>query len=554
MKRFLIPFLLALLTIFALYARTASLSNTPKELHRDELSIAYSGYSVLKTGYDEHGAGPYPFFFESFGDYKLPGLVYLTAFFIQIFGFTPFAARIGTALLGTLLVPISYLFVKELFNSKKLAIITSVLITFSVWHTFLSRTAYEPIASLTLFVLGLTFLLKARKKWFYFFFAAIALGLSYLFYNVALLLSPPLFLSLILIFRSEYFKNGKLQTRVGFCILFLLVIGIYMLMSTVTTGKLEATIIDPTKYANSYNDYYFLLLQTPVEQHRIRQIIATPLYEFSTDFINGYLAAFNPVYLFVKGGSNGWHSLSNIGFGNLSWFILPLTVYGAYSAVTGSLKSKKTVLFLVSYLLLSPIPDALTIDAPVTNRLLDFHFVITIFAAIGIFTLWTSEKKKIVLSLLIAGFSASYVLFFARYFFIHQWNLDPLWLPGYRKVAQRVHELESKYDYIFIDPNGTSNRNRTIDSPYIFQAFYSQVEPADFQKSVVWVDSIGYKKVASFGKYYYDFAQVPLVADSSTKTGLLVSRNKDFARDYLVIESNEGEIGSDTWYFFDLDH
>lgn len=554
MKKIWIPFLLALLTAFGLFTRVVSLSHVPRELHRDELSIAYTAYSILETGYDENGAGPFPFFFESFGDYKLPGLIYFTSVFIKLFGLTPLAARLGTALLGSLLIPVSYLFVKELFASTRFSIATAFLVAFSIWHTFLSRTAYEPIGSLTLFVLGLTFLLRARKQVVFYLFAAIFLGLSFLFYNVALLLAPVLVCLSLLVFRKEYFEKGKFKTLAGFALIFLVIGGVYLTMSAVTSGKLETTIISPQKYVNTYNDNYFLLIQTPVESHRARQIIASPIFEFIRDFLKGYLAAFNPVYLFVEGGKNGWHSLSPIGFGNLAWFVLPLSLYGGYCVVRGTIQRQKPALFLLGYLLLSPIPDALTIDAPVTNRLLDFHFLVTVFAALGIYSLWRTENKKILLSFLISGLSATYLLFISRYFFMHQWKLDPLWLPGYRKVAQRISELEHKYDVIFIDSDGTSNANRTIDSSYIFQAFYSKTDPTVFQETVVWADSEGLKKALQFDKYRYDFAQLDSIATDSAKRGLLVSRNPQFAKKYLVIESNEGEVGADVWYFFDINH
>src|SRR3989344_1048050 len=92
-NRFGLPLIVWVLFIIGLTVRVWGLGSYPSELHRDEAAIAWNAYSLLKTGYDEHGAGPWPILFESFADYKLPVLVYLDVLTIKLFGLHNWAFR-----------------------------------------------------------------------------------------------------------------------------------------------------------------------------------------------------------------------------------------------------------------------------------------------------------------------------------------------------------------------------------------------------------------------------------------------------------------------------
>ncbi len=77
-------FLIILIFIFGLVLRLIFLAQIPPELNRDELSLGYNAYSLLTTGKDEHSR-VWPAVFRSFGDYKLPGYIYLLIPFIKVF-------------------------------------------------------------------------------------------------------------------------------------------------------------------------------------------------------------------------------------------------------------------------------------------------------------------------------------------------------------------------------------------------------------------------------------------------------------------------------------
>ena len=95
--------LLSVFFISALALRFYKFGEIPVGFNRDEASIGYTAYSLLKTGKDEYGKS-FPLSFKSFGDWKLPLYPYLVTPFIKIFGLSEFAVRLPSALFGVLTV------------------------------------------------------------------------------------------------------------------------------------------------------------------------------------------------------------------------------------------------------------------------------------------------------------------------------------------------------------------------------------------------------------------------------------------------------------------
>ena len=92
------------------------LGANPPGLYWDEVSLGWNGYSVLKTGIDEHGRFlPIDTFF-AFGDYKPPLYIYAVVPSIWLFGLNEFAVRVPSAVSGTALILVAYFLVKVLLR------------------------------------------------------------------------------------------------------------------------------------------------------------------------------------------------------------------------------------------------------------------------------------------------------------------------------------------------------------------------------------------------------------------------------------------------------
>src|SRR5579872_3361247 len=109
--------------IIAFILRFYKLGQIPPSLDWDENSNAYDAYSILKTGRDEYGK-LLPLYNRSFDDYKPPMYMYLNIPTVAVFGLTPLAARLPSAVFGFLTVPVIYLMTKKLFENEKLSLLS----------------------------------------------------------------------------------------------------------------------------------------------------------------------------------------------------------------------------------------------------------------------------------------------------------------------------------------------------------------------------------------------------------------------------------------------
>src|SRR3972149_8676644 len=102
--------------VLAFILRFYKLGEVPLSLNWDEVSNAYNAYSILKTGRDEYG-NFLPLTNRSFDDYKPPLYMYLNIISVALFDPTPFAARLPSAIFGTITVFLVYLLTKKLFEN-----------------------------------------------------------------------------------------------------------------------------------------------------------------------------------------------------------------------------------------------------------------------------------------------------------------------------------------------------------------------------------------------------------------------------------------------------
>ena len=165
MKKNIISTILAviLITLIGGFLRFYKITINPPSLTGDEISFGYAAYSVLKTGRDEYGKS-FPLVFKSVGDFKNPLPAYLMVPSIKVFGLTDFAIRFPNALMGTIAIPIFFLFLLDIFKNKKFAFIGSFFLAISAWNIFYSRLAYETLTASLFVLLGIWFFIKMLDK------------------------------------------------------------------------------------------------------------------------------------------------------------------------------------------------------------------------------------------------------------------------------------------------------------------------------------------------------------------------------------------------------
>jgi hypothetical protein len=440
----------------------------------DEISHGYNAYSILLTGKDEWGV-QLPLIFKAFGDYKLPVYIYLTVIPVWLFGLSVFSIRFISALAGTLAIPGIFLLTGKLFPDagvkiKKLylplSLISSFLLALLPWHFFISRPALEANLALTLIIFAAYFLLKGLDKPANFIYSSIHFGLSLHTYNTARVFVPALILAFIIIYRRKIKLSKHLVVSVIILAGFALIVAnqIFTGSGTARYGKLNI-ITESTAYTLGQKR-----IESGLPPLIAKFIYNRPVYYVQT-FINNYFGYFTPDFFNQSRGAQFQFAIP--GRSLLGFPVMFLFLIGLYFLIRNP--GERSHRMVLSWLLLSPIAAALTVDPPQALRPNPMIPAIVIIAGLGgiflIDHLRTSVKTQgaIVGLLLFLGIFGIYL---NDYFVTYPKSYSESWQYGYREVFDFVNS-QNIYTKVFI--------SKRYGEPHIFYSFFNQIDPKQLQ-------------------------------------------------------------------------
>ena len=403
---------LTVIFLVGIFLRLYNLGEVPAGLHGDAASQGYNAFSILKTGSDRYGES-FPILFRSLGSYQPPIYTYLSTVSISIFGNTPFAARFLSALSGSLLILVTFFFVRTFSKKKDMettALFSAALVAISPWAIFFSRLTVEANLGLLLFAVGALLLFKSRFNIKLFPIACFILGISthaYYSERLIVLVFVPAFLYL---FRSVFWKKERIK---------LIVIGFLVFGLTLIP--------------------HLFVLFTGAFLRRFDQVVYSGS-QFIFESIKKYLSYFSPKNLFWELPEG--RLIPKVGPFYV-WTLIPLLV-----GMAGYFKEKvepslgKILLLL---LFLTPLPAALTGDFFYPLRALEFLWIITLIISIGLGIIYESVGSKFAL-LVILGVIAlvSLKTFYSSYFFLFRYGTAKEYGFSYVKLAQKLPEYSDR--------------------------------------------------------------------------------------------------------------
>jgi len=479
--------LLIVIIAIAIFLRFWQLATIPPHLTPDEASLGYNAYSILKTGRDEYGQ-LLPLIFKSFGDFK-PGLyIYLTAPFIAVFGLNELAIRLPSAMAGVFAVWLIYLIVRELFehgitrkltrsNAEHLGLIAALLLAINPWHIHFSRGAWEANVSLTLTLAGIYLFFKSFSRAKYLIASGIFFSLTLLTYQGAKL-STLVVLAVLTVSYWQHFKKlvkGNVVTVVQTTVMGLIIISpIFLSLFQGQTGRLE--VFSVFSYRRPAEE-----LQSFLDQgaERVGDLTYYLYHSEKLNFERGILRRwfnhFSGRFLFYEGDwQNPRHSAPNHGM--LLVVDLAMLVVGFIGLVR--LKGKAQV-FIFLWLILAPLPAALSRDQVHAVRALNMVIPLTILSAVGLSYLLSFAKK--LSRLRIASYSFIFIAYllsltyFLDAYFLHLPVHDAkYWYYGYKQVVEDITPIQNDYGKIIFQ--------QSYDQPYVYFLFYQKYPPKDYQK------------------------------------------------------------------------
>ncbi len=477
--------------IFAAALRIYFIDRIPNGLYSDEASYGYNAYSILKTGKDEYGTF-LPLAFKSFGDYKTPFYIYFMVPFIQIFGLNEIGVRATSIFLGLGIILLTYFCTDEIFKNKKVAFISAFITSVTPFALQFNRMAHENNLSLFLILLGLLFFIKSLKKINYILLSFPIFGLSMYAYHDARLIAPIFIVILSFLYRRIFWANKK-KLLIAIAISGLMVIPIINLIGSgnslnrpkyITIMGDLGTELQVTKERNEDGNNKSLLSKT---YHN--RLVTTSL-----NFVNNYFKQYSIEFLFINGDPVKIYNTVNNGL--LLQFGIPFLFIGLFFIFRGIDGNRKVLLV---WLLLAPIPAALTKFVPSASRMFIAMPVLVIVLSVGIYkSIGILGKKRLVWSSIISLlFIINVSYYMHNYYFNTPVRYAKEWHYGVGKIMDYVKENNLKYDKVWLSRNVWG---------YIYPLFYLQYSPEKYQPQAKLSDlnEFGFGWVKGFDKYIMD--------------------------------------------------
>lgn len=500
-----LPIRLVILTVIVLLGlgmRLYQLGSLPATLNRDEAALAYNAFLLKETGQDEWGRS-WPIALESFGDYKLPGYPLLLIPTFQLFGVSDFTARLPSALAGTGLIMLGYLFSTRVLRLKVTA---ALFVAFSVAvqpiFFFYSRMAWEANVALFLLLVAvvLFFTSSTKRRLQYDSLALLFSALAIATYNTPLLLLP--FIAIAVMIDRGVKKYATWAVPVIGCGL-IFIIG-FSALASISQQKSSITLFnDETTWMRSVEHYQSF--------SGWKQTLLGNRYVFlSKEIFENLVASFSPTFMVTQGGGHPWHSIPGWGHVLIATYGLGVLGLGrAIFIVTRStnkhLRIRYTVILFLTVCALAP--AVITVDAPHATRSLFYFFSWTALSGLGMEWLYSivdqpnqrqSTLKVFFVLTIVFGLTNELNKYYFAYYHNYPQQSAEILKAG---LSQAVYKIEHRADgqdeqIAIVDPDGFS---------YVSVAWALKMPPDRFFSTINHhlPDRIGLKYGYRVGRYRF---------------------------------------------------
>lgn len=488
---------LFLIFLLAIFLRFWQFAKVPVALNRDEASLAYNSFAILKTFKEEHG-GFLPLQIESFGDWKLPGYVYSLLPFLSVFGLEDWVVKLPSALASLGIIFTSYYLVKKWSKDELLALLTALILAITPWSIHFAKVAYEVNLALFFWLLGFCFfevlLERIKKKQAatkYSLLVIICWSLTVFTYH-AFQIFTPIMATYLFVSNYHLFFDHFNQFKKSLIInaIFLLICASLFIFS----GFKQANAIKFSGLSifesSHYNEQMF----------QDRQRFSNPSSIWAKLYINDFsvivqqlstniFKVFSADFLFIKGGSNLSHNVNRVA--NLYPLQALLIVIALIFFIQEKKSWQKLVLFMVLAAIIAPI---VTFEANHSTRAFALMIPLSIMSAYGLRKICS---KRLILIPMVFLIIYSVYHFFINYFMIAP-RLDVDSSNWYMKeLISQVWQKKDQRQFVVFSEVGTT--------PYIYFLYYLKYDPALLPKNLTYynVDLEGFRYARSLENIYF---------------------------------------------------
>lgn len=439
--------------ILAFLVRFFDIQRSPAALFSDEVDMGNQARSFIQTGKDYLGHFS-PFYFRSYNSDRTPLPIYLVSITTRIFKDPMLQVRMPFVLFGVLIVFLTYQILLLLTKSDKAAFWGAFISSINPWQIQFSRIAFESIISLGVLMLAIWFFLlwQLRKSYRHILLSSVFFGLSAYTYRTMSLFSPLIFLTLMVIYATEFFKLTRFR--------FILILAVFLALYFPFIYK---TVLAPNDQTRISQISIFSDPQVKIWVQRNREIDSgdlkdstlgkkavwtspffhNKLLSWAESFRNNYFESFSTSFLFISGDPN----LRQSPDGGL--LLLPdiIGLIAGLIWIFTNAKKDKGYFFLILWLLVSPIPSNLTTDGGGghhASRLLLLSAPLVCVVGIGWWKLVSSKKITV---LMIATYLVFFTFYYHHYLVHYPIKSARSFGYGYRESFEKIGEIGLKKDF-----------------------------------------------------------------------------------------------------------
>ncbi len=510
--------LLISIVILGILLRFWQLDKIPVSLNWDEVSQGYNALSILKSGKDEWGKFLPLANFRAYGDYPTTFYMYATIPFVYFFGLSEITVRLPSAIFGSLLVLVIYYFCELVFKKKSVSLAAAFFVALSPWSLFLSRQAIQATPATLLLSLGIFLFIKGTRQNNYLnVLGTIVLGLSAYAYHNTRIFSPLIFLVLLLHYRKQLLPFLQKTLLLLFISGIFFIPLFFVVLSPEGSARSAWVGIFDQGAINDINSARGASTLPPL----LAKLAHNKLTYFVPKVLSNYFGYFSPKFLGQQGGTQ--YQFSVQGFGIINPLDLLLLYLGLVLLIARYQRLDQVHRFLLTWLLLAPLPAAVTRDPYQVVRATTMLPVVYLVIAYGLSEIagslksWSKNIKSVLGIIFLITYFIWFGLYLRNWLFIYNNKYSQAWQYGYKQTITYVKENYGNYEHIAF--------TKKYGEPHEFVLFFNAYDPANYQndQNLVRYGKSDWFWVDSFDKYLFINDWEVKAKSASFKNTLLIT-------------------------------
>ena len=490
--------------------RLVAIGKFPNALNVDEASSGYDAFSLMKYGVDR-GGNSYPVYLYAWGSGQSVLYSYLMIPVLMITGLCEYGIRLPMAIIGIISLYVFYYLIKNIFDNKRMALISVGFFAICPWHIMKSRWGMECnifpdiiLLSTLLFVLGLK-----KKKTSLQILAFIGFAISSYSYGTGYLFLPVYILGMLgyLIYKKEItIKKSIIYLLIMFviCIPIILYIAINTFgLNQISIGKVTI----PKLLVNRYDE--------------VSTVFSGNIIENCVDNLLATLRI-----LILQNDGLEWNAISQFGmFYIISIIFFVIGVKESLGKYKDNIYNQIMNIWMLAAIVLSAFCDANI------NRINIIMIPCIYYIVVGIYE-FLNKYKVATLCL-----GTIYIVLFAEFMYVYtskDYNEYYTFTSGVEGVVDYCNSLDEDMVYC----------QYSFKEPFIYFMFYGETDVHEYLDTVQhYEESRTFDNIKSFGKYKF-------YLPSEIKENSVIIVQKDTEKYYDEVCKNKVTINQFDIYEF----